>query len=57
MLVTTDICLLSPDLVVPPAALLLVLDGVHVLNHHTAVLAGHPVIAEKINFIFGLSII
>ena len=57
MLVTTDMCLGSPDLVVPPATLLLVLDGVHVLNHHTAVLAGHPVIAGKRNLIINLSII
>ena len=40
---------LSADLVVSPAALLLVLDGVHVLNNHAAVLGGHPVIAENIN--------
>ena len=48
---------LSADLVVSPAALLLVLDGVHVLNNHAAVLGGHPVIAENINLFTTLSII
>ena len=57
MLVTTDMCLGSANLVVPPATLLLVLDGVHVLNHHAAVLSGgNPVVAEKIILVIMLSI-